>query len=46
MESIFNCIHNYIADNIKNASFHIRILIKNALFHMRILLNNTKKKYL
>ena len=35
MESIFNCIHNYITDHIKNASYHIQML-----------LINTVKKYL
>ena len=29
MESIFNCIHNYTSDYIKNAFYHIRILLKN-----------------
>ena len=35
MESIFNYIHNYITDDIKNAFYHIRVL-----------LNNTRRKYL
>ena len=29
MESIFNCIHNYTSDYIKNTFYHIRILLKN-----------------
>ena len=29
MESIFNCIQNYITDNIKNAFYHIRIHLNN-----------------
>ena len=35
MDSICNCIHNYITDDIKNAFYHIRIL-----------LNNTRNTYL
>ena len=35
MKSVFNCIHNYISDDIKNAFYHIRII-----------LSNTRKKYL
>ena len=30
MDSISNCIHNCIADDIKNAFYHIRILLNNA----------------
>ena len=30
MKSIFNCIHNYITDDIKNIFYNIRILLKNA----------------
>ena len=35
MESIFNRIHNCVADDIKNAFYHIHTLF-----------NNTRKKYL
>ena len=35
IQSIFNCIHNYITDDIKNVFYHIVIL-----------LNYTRKKYL
>ena len=34
MESTFNCIHNYITDD-----------IKNSLCHIRIFLNHTRRKY-
>ena len=30
MEFIFNCNHNYVTNDIKNAFYHIRILLSNA----------------